>query len=33
MTLPEWTAAIIAELQAAGFAAEEHQGFPLVPMP
>ena len=33
MTLAEWTGAIIAELQAAGFVASEYQGFPLVKRP
>ena len=33
MTLAEWTGTIIAELHAAGFAATEYQGFPLVKRP
>ena len=33
MTLPEWTASIIAELRAAGFEASEYQGFPLAQTP
>jgi hypothetical protein len=33
MTLPEWTAAITAELRTAGFTVEEYQGFPLAKVP
>ena len=33
MTLQQWTAQILLELQAAGFKAREHQGFPLMQMP
>jgi hypothetical protein len=33
LTLREWTAAVIGELQAAGFEASEFKGFPLVKRP
>jgi hypothetical protein len=33
VTLPEWTASVIAELKAAGFEVSEYQGFPLVQRP
>ena len=33
MTLPEWTATIMAEARAAGFEVSEYQGFPLVQNP
>jgi len=33
MTLPEWTATIIAELRSAGFEASEYAGLPLAQDP
>lgn len=33
MTLQEWTAAVTAELVAAGFEVSDYQGFPLVKTP
>jgi len=33
MTFEEWSAAISAELKAAGFPVDNFHGFPLVPMP
>jgi hypothetical protein len=33
VTLPEWTASVIAELKGEGFEVSEYQGFPLVKCP
>lgn len=33
MTLPEWTAKITEEAQAAGFQVTEYEGFPLIATP
>jgi len=32
-TLQEWTSAVCAELERAGFVVEEHAGFPIVRVP